>query len=314
MSKLLKVLLPVVGLILAFDACNQHDSAKTEYQWAVPDTAEIPRDTYGDLVRYGRELIVHTSSYFGPDGSISKTENGLNCQNCHLDAGTKYWGNNFGAVYSMYPQAKERTGTVIGVKDKINECFMRSLNGRPRDTGSQEMNAIYAYMQWLGKDVPRGVEPEGSIIRAIPYMQVAADTGLGRRIYNLRCASCHGNDGLGMANLFGPGYAYPPLWGPRSYNYTATFYRIGKLAGFIKDNMPHGSTYVRPSLVDADAWHVAAFINSMPRPDADYSQDWLNLPYKAIDVPFGPYADSFSEKRHKYGPWIGIPKAKKLSH
>src|SRR5687768_14692987 len=76
MSKLLKLFLSIVGSLIAVQSCKQHETASKEYHWAVPDTADIPRNAQGDLIRYGRELIVHTSLYFGPDGSISKTENG----------------------------------------------------------------------------------------------------------------------------------------------------------------------------------------------------------------------------------------------
>jgi thiosulfate dehydrogenase len=34
--------------------------------------------------------------------------------------------------------------------------------------------------------------------------------------------------------------------------------------------------------------------------------DWPNISKKPIDHPFGPYADVFSEKQHKYGPYKPI--------
>jgi len=36
-----------------------------------------------ELIIYGQELIVHTSRYLGPKGSVAKITNGMNCQNCH---------------------------------------------------------------------------------------------------------------------------------------------------------------------------------------------------------------------------------------
>jgi thiosulfate dehydrogenase len=33
------------------------------------------------------------------------------------------------------------------------------------------------------------------------------------------------------------------------------------------------------------------------------SMDWPIISKKPIDYPFGPYADSFSELQHKYGPF-----------
>lgn len=49
-------------------------------------------------VSYGKELILNTSKYFGPKGSISQNSNGMNCTNCHLDGGSRDFGNNFKAV------------------------------------------------------------------------------------------------------------------------------------------------------------------------------------------------------------------------
>src|SRR5450432_4108898 len=78
--------------------------------WREPDTADIPQDAYGDLVRYGRELISHTAVYFGPQGSVGHLSNGMKCQNCHLEAGTRPWAGNFGAVAAIYPRFSERRG------------------------------------------------------------------------------------------------------------------------------------------------------------------------------------------------------------
>ena len=76
-------------------------------EWKAPDTSLIPITDSGKLIRYGRELIVNTSFYFGPRGIVKPVSNGLNCQNCHLNAGTKTWGNNFSAVASMYPKFRQ---------------------------------------------------------------------------------------------------------------------------------------------------------------------------------------------------------------
>jgi thiosulfate dehydrogenase len=38
----------------------------------------------------------------------------MNCSNCHLDAGTKPWGNNYGSVFSTYPKKRGRSGQMKG--------------------------------------------------------------------------------------------------------------------------------------------------------------------------------------------------------
>ena len=39
--------------------------------------------------------------------------------------------------------------------------------------------------------------------------------------------------------------------------------------------------------------------------------DWPKIAGKPIGHPFGPYADTFSEQQHKYGPFEAIAAAKK---
>jgi thiosulfate dehydrogenase len=56
---------------------------------------------------------------------------------------------------------------------------------------------------------------------------------------------------------------YPPLWGPRSYNWGAGMARIDLAAGFVRANMP----FDQPgTLTDQQARDVAAFIDSHERP------------------------------------------------
>ena len=79
--------------------------------WVGSSPNHIPVETEnGNIIRYGYELIAHTSKYLGPKGTVLQTTNGMNCQNCHLEAGTKPWGLNYGSVYSTYPKFRERSG------------------------------------------------------------------------------------------------------------------------------------------------------------------------------------------------------------
>jgi len=55
---------------------------------------------------------VHTSKYLGPNGTVMQISNGMNCQNCHLDAGTRPWGNNYAAVLTTYPKYRARSGMI----------------------------------------------------------------------------------------------------------------------------------------------------------------------------------------------------------
>ena len=279
--------------------------------WSAPDTASIAAGKAGDLIRYGRRLISSTSCYFGPKGSIARISNGMNCQNCHLDAGTRPWGNNFGAVYSTYPKFRERRGAVENIFQRISDCFERSLNGHAPDSTSLVMQAMRAYIQWVGKGVARGVKPRGSGLENLPLLSRAADTAKGRILFLNKCTSCHGMGGQGQPEPGGISYRYPPLWGPSSYNTGAGLYRISRLAAYISNNMPFGSTHASRQLSDEQAWDLAAFVNSRPRPSGHFRGDWPDISQKPFDHPFGPYVDSFPESMHKYGPFAPILQAKK---
>ncbi len=264
------------------------------------------------LVRLGYYLIDSTSLYFGPKGKIATTTNGMNCQNCHILGGIIPWGNNFSATIMSYPSFSIRSGTTWTLATRINGCFERSLNGSAIDTTSREMQAIIAYMHWLGDDIPRGKKPIASGIMKLSYLDRPADPVKGNIVYVTNCRRCHGKNGEGLSNKNASGFVYPPLWGPDSYNTGAGLYRLSNFAGFVKNNMPFDKAdYKHPQLSDEEAWDVAAFVNSQPRPSFDNSKDYPDLSKKPIDYPFAPFADTFSELQHKYGPFKPIEETKK---
>jgi thiosulfate dehydrogenase len=279
---------------------------KVSNVWTAPDTATIPKNDQGNLIRYGRELIAHTSEYLGPKGKVMPISNGMNCQNCHLDAGTKTFGNNYSAVASTYPKFRPRSGSNESIEKRVNDCFERSLNGKALDSLSHEMRAIVSYITWLGKDVEKGKSPAGVGLVEVALLDRAASPDNGRIVYEQKCVSCHGNNGEGISNSDGKSWLYPPLWGSNSYNTGAGLYRLSRFAGYVKANMPLGATYEAPQLTDEEAWDVAAYINSMHRPSKDLSKDWPDITKKPFDHPFGPFADSFTEEQHKLGPFKPI--------
>lgn len=279
--------------------------------WTPPDTSLIPDGEDGKLIRYGRNLIAHTSEYLGPKGKVKPISNGMNCQNCHLDAGTKPFGNNYSAVASTYPKVRARSGKMESIEKRVNDCFERSLNGEAIDSASHEMRAIVSYMQWLGKDVEKGKTPKGAGLVELPFIERQANTEKGKEVYEQKCMVCHGKKGNGVLHPNGTYYTYPPLWGASSYNIGAGLYRLSRFARYIKANMPLGSTYEAPQLTDEEAWDVAAYVNSMERPSWDLSKDWPDISKKPFDHPFGPYADDFKERQHKLGPFKPIQEKQK---
>jgi thiosulfate dehydrogenase len=215
-------------------------------------------------------------------------------------------------VYSTYPKYRERSGSHETIYKRISDCFERSLNGTAPDSNSREVRAIMSYFKWLGHDVQKGKKPLGSGLQKLPYLGRAADPGKGKIVFINKCQTCHGANGEGQLQPGGVLYTYPPLWGPNSYNDAAGLYRLSNFASFVKNNMPFDQAwYHSPVLTNEEAWDVAAFVNSQPRPQKDQTKDWPNLAGKPIDFPIGPYADPFSEQQHKYGPFAPIEQWKK---
>jgi thiosulfate dehydrogenase len=279
----------------------------SENFWKAPDIASLETNPDKDEILYGKNLVAHTSEYFGIKGSVRKNStNGMNCQNCHLDAGTRVFGNNYGSVFSTYPRYRARSGGIENIYKRVNDCFERSLNGEPLDTNSREMQAIASYINWLGQNVPKGEKAAGSGLKDMTLLDRPADPKKGKIVYTAKCQSCHMTSGEGQLNGDQTAYIYPPLWGSNSYNTGAGLYRMYTFARYVRYNMPFGATHTNPQLSDEEAWDVAAFINSQPRPDKDIRKDWPKIEEKPFDHPFGPYADGFDEQQHKYGPYQPI--------
>lgn len=300
---LLLVFLLVVDILIT--PKQPAEPAKAE-DWQAPDTAAIPLITNGAMIAYGKQLIMHTANYLGPNGTVAHISNGMNCQNCHTHTGEQLYGNSFAAARINYPQFSPRTGKVETITDRINSCMQRSLNGIALDSTSHEMQAMIAYINWVGADVNKASAPKGAATEKLPYLTRAADPVKGAIVFITKCTVCHGKNGMGLPAADGKSYTYPPLWGAHSYNVSAGMYRLGKLAGFIKNNMPYGTTYKSPQLTNEEAWDVAAYIETQQRPRKLFPGDWPDIKKKPADYPFGPYADKFTERQHQFGPFDEI--------
>jgi thiosulfate dehydrogenase len=282
--------------------------------WLPPDSTKIPSTPEGDLIRYGRELVAHTAVYLGPKGSVMKVSNGMNCQNCHLKAGKKPFGNNYAGVVATYPKFRARSGGIETIEKRVNDCIERSLNGKMLDDNSREMKAFVAYISWVGSEVEKGLYPKEAGIAELPLLDRAADPAKGKLVFDAQCARCHGKDGEGVKTENGIEWKYPPLYSDNSYNIGAGLYRLSRFAGYVKLNMPYDlASPDKPLLTDEEAWDVAAFINSRPRPQKVFRNDWPDISTKPYDHPYGPFADNFSEDQHKFGPFAPIKAAQKKS-
>ena len=270
---------------------------------------DTPEGLKGEKIRYGYELITNTANYIGPltsKNSATYTGNYLTCNNCHLDAGQKKGAGSFIGITRRFPQFRGRENKIGTLEERINGCMERSMNGRPLPSGSPILEAMIAYMEWLSEDVPKEISASFKGFPSINIPNEEADPILGKTLYQANCQVCHSENGIGLKrNGDSPeGYLYPPLAGPDSFNDGAGMNRVLTAARFIKGNMPLGATVESPKLTDQQAYHIAAFINSLERPSKQNKEnDFPDLTLKPVSTPYGPWADPFSAEQHKYGPF-----------
>ncbi|MDH5739212.1 MAG: c-type cytochrome [Nitrospira sp.] len=238
--------------------------------FAPPSPETIPGDLRGEQIRLGYKMVVDTQEY-----GKRYVGNALNCTNCHLDAGLNPNAAPFVGISVLYPQYRERAGRQMTLADRVNECFERSMNGKPLPSESVKLTGIVAYIEWLSQSMPAGSAVPW---RGIPLLTSThqPDPLIGKKVYEQKCVFCHGSDGQGTM-------AAPPVWGPRSYNIGADMARISVAASFIKANMPRGWGW---TVSDDEAFDVAAYINTQPRPDFPAKiHDWPKGG-KPADVPY----------------------------
>lgn len=277
---------------------------------AAYDAGKLPDDHYGRLVRYGKELAERTFAHIGPEAKDAKMRyagNNLACASCHELAGTKPFAIPFVGVSATFPQYRAREDEVSTVEERVNGCMERSMNGRPLPLGSREMKAFVTYMHFLSRDVPVGARVQGQGLPAFNAPQRRADLAAGARVYAEKCAACHAADGAGVragAPGSATGYTFPPLWGDDSFNNGAGMGRLLFAASFVRTNMPLGTSHGQPQLTEDEAYDVAAFVLSHPRPvksnlERDFPARWN----KPVDAAFPPYVTGAPAEQHKYGPF-----------
>ena len=224
--------------------------------FTVPADSTIPAGFDGDAIKLGRAMISNTRKLLP-----NNVGNGLNCTSCHLGSGTTPFAGPFVGLWGVFPEYFARSGAIDSLQQRINDCFLRSMNGKALVWNSREMNAILMYVNWLSTGVPVGSTVAG---RGMGEVDTALepDRVHGKQVYVEKCASCHGAGGEGMKNS-SDGYFFPPVWGSASFNAGAGLARTYTAAAFIKHNMPLGQG---GSLSDQDAVDVADFVAHQPRP------------------------------------------------
>lgn len=234
--------------------------------YAFRDPAALPANPQNELIQYGLSLVVDTPQHIGPlapDAAMRFAGNKLACTNCHLNAGLQPFASPYVSTFATYPRME--MDTVETLTERINGCLTRSMNGGPLPADGREMNALIAYIQYLGIGTPEGVRVAGMGLLPLPPAAETPDATRGATVFTDVCAKCHGANGAGQ-DAATSGYAIPPLWGDESFNAAAGMATIETASAFIRANMPRGITYQSPILTEQQAWDVAAYVLAQPRP------------------------------------------------
>jgi thiosulfate dehydrogenase len=230
-----------------------------------PAADSIPSGQLGASIRLGQSIITDTQT-----NAKDYVGNGLACVSCHLDGGRTAYAAPLVGLIGVFPEYRARRGRVESLEERINDCFLRSMNGKALPPDSREMIGILSYIAWLSQGVPTGTEVAGRGFRDIKAPS-PPDAVRGKSLYAQKCAVCHGADGQGTRGA-GNAFIFPPLWGAQSFNAGAGMARLTVAAAFVQSNMPVGNA---GSLTDQEAYDIAAYFTAQPKPAFTGSvRDW----------------------------------------
>lgn len=140
------------------------------------------------------------------------------------------------------------------------------MNGKALAPAARDMRDIVVYLAFLSNGIPVGSQMEGQGLARLTPLN--GDLKRGVSIFASACTRCHGANGQGTPLA-------PPLWGAHSYNVGAGMGNIITAASFIHALMPIDRAQ---KLTEQQAFDVATYINTRPRPD---------FPRKVHDWPKG---------------------------
>lgn len=216
------------------------------------DPEMAPRSIHNQVM-YGYRIILYTNKILP-----QYVDSHLACANCHPSGGNTLGGKRGGisllGVNRTYPRYANRNGKKIDIEDRINNCFERSLNGKPLPRNSKEMNAIVTYLEWIASEVPYRKDYPWLGLEPLKTDHIP-DSNNGAKIYQRNCSLCHMKNGEGSVN-------YPPVWGPHAFNDGAGLSTLPMLSSFIFYNMPYND----PFLTEEQALDVSAFLIEQRRP------------------------------------------------
>jgi thiosulfate dehydrogenase len=286
MSRPVRTAVRCAVLVLALLHPGLPRAAAPASQLPTPNTfqprgdAAIADDGFGEQVRRGKRIFDDTGRQ-----APQFVGNALRCANCHLDSGRQANAAPLWAAYGLYPQYRAKNRHVNTFQERLAECFRYSMNGKQPPPGDPVLVALESYAYFLAQGAPVGAKLPGQGFPKLPAPAQPMSFERGQAIYQARCTVCHGPQGQGQ--VAAGKVVFPPLWGPRSYNWGAGMADIHNAAGFIKANMPLGQGGL---LSDQEAWDVAAYIDSQPRPQDPRYQGSVAATRAAFhDVPDSMY-------------------------
>ncbi len=280
----------ILALLFPVLTASQENPALIRSSTAMETAWDFPKNPLNDSLPADSHLAAQIRTGFllfteTPRKAARFTRNLLSCNNCHLNGGQREKAMPLVGISSAFPEYNKRSGRLISLEDRIVGCFLRSENAtgtRPAPPDrelipsptSQEVLALSAYISWISRGFTVGSPLDWRGQNVIPAKNLVPlerlDRRKGKELFLEKCSTCHGEDGQGVE--IGDKKA-GPLWGPMSWNDGAGAARVYTLAGIIRFAMP----YLDPgSLTDEEAQHLAAFINSKPRP---------KFPFKSSDYP-----------------------------
>ncbi|MGH7604336.1 MAG: c-type cytochrome [Gemmatimonadaceae bacterium] len=254
------------------------DSARVPFR--IPSEKHLRDSGYRLSALRGRALLLATR-----DSLPRNVGSSLRCASCHLDGGLRPNAMPWVGSYARFPQYRARSGRVDLIEDRINDCFARSLNGKPLATSGRDMHDIVSYLAFLSSGIPVGAQMEG---QSVPRLKpLTGNLSRGVTLFASTCARCHGADGQGTRLA-------PPVWGARSYNVGAGMANIIVAASFIHATMPFDHAV---HLTEQQAFDVATYIDTRPRPNfSAITRDWPRggkppgTGYHVVPLPGAPTA------------------------
>lgn len=236
--------------LVAITACSgKHPESAAQQAPQAQPAAAVQKNA--ELVKRGKLIFDRTPKY-----AFHYVGNQLACSDCHVKSGTADYAAPMIDIAGLFPMFSKRAGRMITLEDRIDECFARSEAGSPLPPDSLEMQALVAYIQSLSQNEKRGKPYAGRGLVKLPELK--GNAAQGKLVYvQQECVLCHGRDGAGIPPIM------PPLWGNGSFNDGAGMYKPAKMAAYVFHNMPQNHP---GSLTAQQAYDVAAYIHTMPRP------------------------------------------------